>query len=39
MKTTLFVILITTVLLLCLRQRRDADDAAIATLRKWREGR
>lgn len=39
MMNALFVIGMTAVLLLGLRRRRDADDAAIATIRKWKEGR
>jgi hypothetical protein len=39
MKTTLIMLALVEVALLLLRRRRCADDEAIATLRKWREGR
>ena len=39
MNAILFALALTLALLLCLRRRRCADDEAIETIRKWREGR
>lgn len=38
MKATLFALALTVALLLCLRRRRDADDEAIRTIQRWRNG-
>jgi hypothetical protein len=39
MTATLFAIAITAALLQALRRRRNADEEAIALIRKWREGK
>jgi hypothetical protein len=38
MKATLIALAITLALLLCLRRRRDADNEAIRTIQRWRNG-